>query len=234
MSAYCVRGCTRPRRHQADCLDDTCSGCEPQRTETGHLCHGCLDRLDTWLTEIPERYALLPSFIEPSAERDKNPEAKATKRTQAPVPIRLDVLDLLDTRRGRKWLGLAPTTDRRGTLGTLLAIGNELRDKPRGDSTVIHEADWIRGSLHRLAHIDHVEDIYEELRTLHRQLGDATGQHPPRPVGTCGRIRPNTDNPCGGQIIPSDDGGAHCRRCNADWDYENLRFLGTLIEDEPA
>lgn len=232
MSLFCIRGCTRRDRHEADCEGD-CPGCEPRTTEHGHLCRGCIDQLERWLKEIPDRYALLPQYLTPQAERDQSPESKHTKRPQAPTPVRLDVIDLLDTRLGRKWLGTEPTEDRRGTIGTLLAIANELRTKPRHDSNVFHEAGFLLESVHKLAELDHVADVYDELRILHRELGDAVGQHPPRPVGRCGVVK-KTGEICGGNIYPTDTGGAKCRGCGADWTYENLRFLGTLIKQEPA
>lgn len=229
MSLHCVRGCSRIN---AD------GNREPVLANHGRLCSHCASKLEQWLIEIPDRYALVPQFLLPSADLDASPETKHTKRPTAPVPVRLAALDLLDTRLGRKWQGTEPTPDRRGTLGVLLAIANEIREdngsRRRATSTVIHEADTIRGQLDWLTRQEWVTDAYEELRILHRELGDATGQHPARPVGTCGRIRPNTDQPCGGNIYPTDEGGAKCRRCNASWDYDRLRFLGTLLEDEPA
>lgn len=192
---YCVNGCMR--------TIDNGRARTPARATTGNLCRSCIDRLDRWLTEIPERYALLPEYLLPTADLDANPEAKATKRPTAPVPVRLAALDLLDERLGRKWLATVAADERRGTIGTLLAIANEIRaarasERVR-DSYVVTEADYVRGGLAVLAHSDGVADAYSELRTLHRELGDAVGQYPPRPVGACFLVDqdlPHTSDTC--------------------------------------
>jgi hypothetical protein len=185
------------------------------------------------LTEIPERYALVPDYLLPSADLDANPESKATKRPTAPIPVRLGALDLLDTRLGRKWLGTEPTSDRRGTLGVLMAIANEIRtdrgSKARTDSTVIHESDTIRGQLDWLAAQEWVEDSYQELRTLHRELGDAVGVYPTKPVGICYLMPLEDLVECGGPLLPTHS-GVRCLRCGAEWGHEKLRTLGMALE----
>lgn len=222
--SYCANGCTRKgsdgERH-------------PRHAALGNLCNTCADNLDKWLREIPDRYAIADGFLNPTVDRDANPETKATKRANAPVPIRLEVLDLLDTRRGRMWLGLVPTIDRRGTLGTLLAIGNELRAirgaKPRLNSTVVAEADYLRVGIDKLATITEVSDLYDEIKNLHRALGEAIGEHPPRPVAKCTITNDTDDKPCGGPIFAGRDGGAYCARCRADWNANTLALLGAIL-----
>jgi hypothetical protein len=222
---YCANNCTR--------ITET--GRHPAHAHAGNLCASCINRLDRWLSEIPARYAEVPTYLEPGTSRDPDPDKRDSKRTSAPVPLRLDAVDLLDERRGRKWQGLVPTEERRGTLGTLLAIGNELRamrgSHPKIDSTVIHEADYIRGGIERLALSDGIADIYTELRSLHRQLGDAIGDYPPKPIATCEVIDPNadTDGPCGGPILPSHGGGVYCPRCGTRYDVTELRRLGLVL-----
>jgi hypothetical protein len=162
---------------------------EPSRAEYGQLCRNCLDRLDRSLEEIPQRYALLPDYLLPTADLDRNPESKATKQPTAPIPIRLATLDLLDERRTRRWLGTIPGDERRGTLGTLMTIANKLRatrnSPPRVTSWVMTEADYLRTGLEAFAALDTVVDDYRTIKRLHRELGDAIGQYPPRPVGRC-------------------------------------------------
>jgi hypothetical protein len=176
---YCENGCTRVVKGER----------EKVHAHTGRLCRGCIDKLEDWLIQIPERYAQLPEYLLPSADLDGNPESKATKRPVAPAPLRLAALDLLDTRRGRKWLGTEPTDDRRGALGTLLAIANEVRlsrgSEAQADGYVITEADTIRLGLSQLVGIEGISDIFKEIKALHRDLGAAVGQYPPRSVGKC-------------------------------------------------
>jgi hypothetical protein len=224
MSLHCANGCTRIT---------TAGDREPTPAKAGRLCNTCADRLQRWLTEIPERYALVPQYLLPSADLDANPESKATKRPQAPTPLRLGALDLLDTRLGRKWQGTEPTTDRRGVLGTLLAIANEIRtsrgSKPRTTSSVLHEADTIRGQLNWLTGQPFIIDIYTEIRILHRELGDAIGEYPPRPVGTCYVLTGDLEE-CGGPLMPVTD-GVRCPRCGAHWNHDQLRRVGLALGD---
>lgn len=205
---------------------------EPTSARVGRLCHPCVDRLEKWLTEIPERFALVPTYLLPTADLDANPETKTTKRPTAPVPVRLAALDLLDTRLGRKWLGTEPTPDRRGALGVLLAIANEIREAKgsprRTTSTVLHEADTIRGQLPWLATQEWVTDAYQEIRILHRELGDAIGDYPQRPVGICYITQPGQDAECGGPLLPNHS-GVHCPRCGAEWGHDELRRIGMIL-----
>ena len=223
MTLHCANGCTRINNagHR-----------EPTPAQAGRLCNTCHDRLERWLTEIPERYALVPQYLLPSVDLDANPESKATKRPVAPTPLRLGALDLLDTRLGRKWQGTEPTTDRRGTLGTLLAIANEIRvargSTARTTSSVLHEADTIRGQLNWLTQQDWIVETLQEIRILHRELGDAIGEYPPRPVGTC-YILTDTDE-CGGPLMPTDY-GVHCPRCGTRWGHDELRRVGLALGD---
>jgi hypothetical protein len=207
----------------------------PSLAKHGWLCTGCYDRLETWLREIPERYALVPEYLTQGAPLEPNPGSKATKKPVAPAPLRVAALDILDTRRGRKWQGTEPTDDRRGALGTLLVIGNEIRtlrgSPTKTDSHVLTEADYIRLSLNLLTAQEWVTDTYNEIKQLHRELSDAVGIYPPRPVATCNIIDPNTDNPheCGGPLYPSKAGGVYCARCNNTWDTTELRRLGLTL-----
>jgi hypothetical protein len=162
---------------------------EPSRAETGQLCRSCLDRLDRWLEDIPHRYASLPDYLLPTADLDRNPESKATKQPTAPVPIRLAALDLLDERLKRDWLGTIAADERHGTLGTLMTVANKIRVRRnsahRIHSYVMTEADYLRASLDAFAELDTVVDDFRTIKRLHRELGEAIGQYPPRPVGRC-------------------------------------------------
>lgn len=224
MSLHCANGCTRINSD---------GNREPILAKRGRLCGPCDSRLERWLTEIPERYALVPSYLLPSADLDANPETKATKRPTAPVPLRLGALDLLDTRLGRKWLGTEPTPDRRGALGVLLAIANEIRtsngSKARGDSTVLHEADTIRGQLAWLNAQEWITDAYQEIRLLHRELGDAIGVYPPKPVGKCYVVPKDATEECGGPLLPTHS-GVKCPQCGATWEHTELRRIGMALE----
>jgi hypothetical protein len=223
---YCANGCTR--NHEGTRI--------PVTTQPPSLlCVRCEDNLRAWLKEIPERYALLPTFID-HGTTPKDPDHVVTRQTEAPAPMRLEIVDLLDTRRGRKWSGIAPALDRRGTLGTLHAHAQRIRDEKALASqphpTVTTETQLIQRWLLWLTEQDWVTEPYRELRMLHRQLGDAIGEHRPRPVGTC--VVDYGEGECGGPLLPSRLGGVHCPRCDATWDIDELRRLGLILTQEPA
>lgn len=222
---YCANGCTR--NHEGTRI--------PVTTEPPSLlCGRCEDNLRRWLKEIPERYALLPTFIG-HGTTPKDPDHVTTRQTEAPAPMRLEIIDLLDTRRGRHF-GIIPAADRRGTLGTLHAHAQYIRDEKhlaRNPQPTVHsEAALIERWLLWLTEQDWVTEPYRELRVLHRQLGDAIGEHRPRPVGTC--VIDTGDGECGGPLLPSRLGGVHCPRCDATWDIDELRRLGLILTQERA
>ncbi len=222
---YCANQCSRVNND---------GNREPVHAKIGNICGNCMTRLEKWLREIPDRYAEVPTYLEPTTDLDRNPEVKnGRKRATAPAPIRLAALDLLDTRRGRRWQGLVPTESRRGALGTLMEIGNELRAmrgvRPVLNATVSGEAEYIRGGLDRLAFSAGIDDTYKELKALHRQLGDAIGDYPAKPVSTC--PEEYDDGVCGGPILPNAAGGVYCPRCGTRWDVERLRWLGRMLAE---
>lgn len=226
----CVNGCqTRP---------DDDGNRHPVLTEPPSLlCRGCEDRLLGWLDTIPQHYALLPAFIEPGSV-DTNPESKTTKNPNPPVPVRLEVLDLLDTRLGRRWSGTEAADDRRGTLGVLWGWARAVREEhpnglavPRDACTVAGEAAFLRRHLLWCAEQPWVDELCDEIRNLHRDLADAVGDYRPRPVGYCDA--PTEDGECKGPLLPSRfGGGVHCARCGDVTPIERLRFLGARLGEE--
>lgn len=224
---YCLNGCTR--RHGDEQLAVATEG-------KSQLCVQCEGRLGDWLGKIPDTYALLPTFLE-HGTTDKNPESKTTKAANAPAPMRLDVIDLLDERRGRKWLGTAATEDRRGVLGTLWANVDRLAEERPLEHVPAPSvpAACLLLNRHRLwlAEQDWSSDLYEDVRTIHRQLADATGDYRRKPVGRCHIIPEQAETPCNGPLFANPYGGVHCTRCDATWDPTHLRQLG-LAQAEKA
>ncbi len=221
----CLNGChTRP---------DTDGNRHPVQTEDPSLvCRACEDRLLDWLDDIPTTYLLLPAFIEPGSV-DGNPESKTTKAANPPVPVRLEVLDLLDERHGRRWQGTAAADDRRGVLGTLESWARMVREErkvatPVDAATVAGEAACLRRHLLWICEQPWVTELYTDIKTLHRDLADAVGDYRPRPVGRCENI--TEDGDCGGPLLPSKWAtGVHCVRCGAQWTESDLERLGLII-----
>lgn len=199
------------------------------------ICKRCEDAIEKWLKEIPDAYALLPGFLEPGSI-EKNPESKSTKAALAGLPIRLEVVDLLDDRRGRMWQGTAPAHDRRGAIGTLMVHVDrvveerDLRTTP--GATVVEACAFL--TRHRLwvAEQDWVTLLHEDLKQLNREISDAIGNYRRPPVGRCHIVSDDEDaKPCGGGLYPNDYGGVHCARCGNTWDAGQLRVLGMALND---
>lgn len=226
---YCVTGCkSSTGRRQTD--------------GKSNLCQRCEDNTHHWLTKIPDLYALLPGYLQPGST-EKNPDSKATKRAQLGTPVRLEVIDLLDTRKGRIWSGTAPAHDRRGVAGTLQVHVDRLREErhlatPHDDTNITAACTLL--DRHRLwiAEQTWVNYLHDDLKQIHRELSDATGNYRRPPVGRCHVIPEDTEKPCGGPLFANTYGGVHCAKCQATWDAAHLRQLGLAQaeaqQQEPA
>lgn len=225
---YCVMKCTVKRRGEL----------LPKRTRPpALLCRDCVDRVKEWLREIPTHFALLPVFIQPGSV-DADPGSHSTKMAWAPAPVRLDVIDLLDARYGRKWMGTAPAELRRGPLGDLIveaqwvveargvtpATPPDLMTMSQVTAMLARHVDWI-------ATQPEAKDFYNTVRKIHRALANGVGEFHRPPVAHCHITRPD-GTLCGGPIYASDYGGVECARCKNTWDPGQLRLLGLAQEDK--
>ena len=222
---YCLNGCTTKR---ADTQWPT------QVTAPAVVCGRCVDQMQAWLRDIPHTYALLPTFVE-HGSIERNPDAKTTKATEAAAPLRLEIVDLLDARYGRKWNGTAPAHLRRGVLGDLQAHVDALAEhrgittNPTDTTTVTGACKFLTRHLPWATTQDWVTWLYKDLKHLNRALSDAVGEYRRPPVGHCHLTPTTPDKPCGGPLYPSTYGGVHCTRCNATWNPNQLRLLGLTI-----
>lgn len=214
--AYCATGCTK-------------AGHKTQITPPRTICPRCETQIGDWLRKIPDLFALLPRFVQ-HGTTDRNPDSKSTKAANAPAPMRLEIIDLLDNRRGRKWLGTVTVEGRRGVLGAVVAWANEIRDGRKMATpephTVTEACALIGRHLPWVVDQDWADELHAELKSLHRELSDATGDYRPKPVGRCHVVPDDTDQPCGGPLLANPYGGVHCPRCDATWDANELRILG--------
>lgn len=226
----CIRGCTRRDG-------------DPARTHRDNvICDRCTDQLNRWLTDIPDRYALLPWLTEHGTS-PPDPDHRTPKRKHAPAPMRLDVVDLLDQRRGRRWNGTIPSfEDHRGTLGIVGSWARMVREERHvtaleTQATVTSECALLRKNLAWIVTHEWVVELHDDLRRLDRDLAAAVGDHRPQPVGHCVAIvRKPTENGtrvtvCGGPLLPNrDDFGVHCPACGDCWTADDLRRHSAIAE----
>lgn len=219
---YCANGCTRRD-------GDTRNPVQLPTDTRSRVCGRCETNLTRWLTEIPDNYALLPGFIH-HGTTEQNPDSKATKRSEAAAPMRLEVIDLLDERLGRKWSGLTPTADRRGVIGVLQAHSDRVIDERDlilpAETTVTGHAKFLIRHLLWICEQDWVDEFTSELKHLAKSVSEAAGIFRRPPVGRCHVPTDEDGTPCAGPLFASDFGGVNCARCAATWDAAHLRQLG--------
>lgn len=222
---YCANTCQRDGRPTTT-------------TPPSQLCNHCEDRLHNWLTNIANTWPKLHSFIE-HGTTDRNPESKTTKAAVAPAPMRLEVIDLLDTRLGRKWNGTAAADDRRGVAGTLQPHVQRLIEERH--LTTPHDHRDVTAACrlldkHRLwlAEQDWISYMYDDVADINKALSDAVGDYKPRPVGSCHTVPEGGEKPCGGPLFANPHGGVRCPRCYTTWDAAHLRQLGLAQAQEAS
>lgn len=201
--------------------------------EPSRLCRGCEAAMAGWLDAIERSFALLPYLLQPGST-PPDPARKIRAGLSPPVPARLDVLDLLDSRRARNRLG-APTANRRGAVGVLASYADEVRElrrlSPQPHPSVPSEVRLLRRHLLFVTEQDWAPDCHADLRALARQLADAVGDYRPRPVGRCAVL--GEEGACGGPLMPQRyTVGVRCARCGSTWSAPDLRRLGLILGSE--
>lgn len=245
------------------CLNGCHTGHGDARRPTepdGHatLCRRCIKRLDTWLRIIPDAFRHL-LWVKDHGTVPGNPESAHVKAPDAPAPLRLEILDLLDVRPDRGALGLvhgwaelvrdqrhAPRpcagacTHARASHGTdrrhrgCTVVGCQCPRYQAEKVTVAGECAFIGTQLAWVTGQDWVGDLYAELQPLARALSDAVGDYRPAAIGMCLATVPapglDTDVLCGGPLYRDEDGyGVHCARCGDQTDVDTLRRLGLSV-----
>jgi hypothetical protein len=208
---------------------------QPRLTEDGRtLCEPCCDRLWKALDRLPDHYVRLHVAILPGSV-ERNPETKATKRVNAPAPLRIDPIDLSDERH--YLIGGSLPLDRvRGVVGVLQKWANLIRVQ-QGSETTAHptmtsEVARLTASFNFLMRQPYAANAYKEIMAEHRKVRDAIGIYRGRPVGKCPVVVTDDEQTvgevCGGALFPMSL-GVKCVRCNAVWDSERLAHLGEML-----
>jgi hypothetical protein len=138
---------------------------------------------------------------------------RSGRRADAPAPLRIDVLSLLDPRNDR-------------SPGKVLAKWAAIFGTPATPA-------GLRGALGRIVEHDQLRAFTRELRALADEVRRACGEQGPavRRVATCRRDLPTGDGTreCGGPITAAPDGDlAQCTRCGDRWPRDRWQLLGRL------
>jgi hypothetical protein len=236
------------------------------------ICSGkdsCTKRLGDWLRSIPELVALLP-YVVAHGTVASNPENVRAKNPDPPAPLRLEIRDLLDYRRGIQYDDHGQPIigdNRHGVFGIILGWAGRIRierHEPRScdcghpaslhrwapplaslcrancgcrdwriTTTLTRECSYLLGNLAWCTEQPWVEDLYAEIKPLHRQLRDAVGEYRTHPVGTCKAQPLGQDETavCGGPLFMKDDGRAvECADCGNRQEADSgLRELGLKV-----
>lgn len=176
-------------------------------------CKVCVDELEGLLKGLDEQLPRLRAFVQLGATSPDD-GVRGGRRADAPAPLRIDVLSLLDPRNDKspgkvlaKWGAVF------GTAAT-----------PAG----------LRQALGRIVEHDQLRAFARDLRALADEVRRAVGEQGPavRRVATCRRDLPTGDNgtrECGGPIMAAPDGDtATCGRCGDKWPRDRWQLLGRL------
>lgn len=259
-AALTASGTVHTAQPPSTCLNGCHIGHGPDRTpvETegdARICPRCVTHLARWLRTIPDAFRYL-LWVKDHGTVPGDPDAAQVKALDAPAPLRLEILDLLDVRPGRGALGIvhgwAELVRDQRQLSLLCDCGHAAvlhRWSPplvsmcrancdcvtwRVWATVAGECAFIGQHLAWVTEQDWVADLYAELKPLSRQLSDAVGDYRPVPIGMCLAMVPApglvTNVICGGPLYRDDEGhGVHCTRCLDSTSVETLHRLGLQV-----
>lgn len=195
------------------------------------------------LSDVLEMWALLPWFDLPGSVQDDG--HGKSKRTDAPIPLRLDRIALTDPRNGQV-VHPEDVPDVPGVLASWCRLAGEERDVMLPDDIgfVLPAARFLQRHLLWIVEQSWVDDFEEEVRGLRRAVANATGAaQAPKALTAAVCSAPKDGGTCGGQLVPAEDyRSLQCRKCREVTDESMLRFLGekwadslpTLITAEDA
>ncbi|MFE7559650.1 hypothetical protein [Kitasatospora sp. NPDC057500] len=188
------------------------------RDTAGRLCTPCATRLGRHLADLPPLYAALAAYLRPSAQAADRLGTRPTAPADAPLPVDLDVLDLIGP-------GGAVTV-----LETWRQALHEDLELHWPDPWGHPDGRLLRAARGLHQHMGYIRldwpaagDFAREVRQLHaaatRHVAP-TDRLTDRPtvVGHHPDPRPGDSAPCGGRLeLPHGAAHVRCARCGAAW-----------------
>jgi hypothetical protein len=224
--------------------------------EHGYLCADCYSRLASMLREIEDETAILETVPSMAIRSGSGSGNLASHRS----PAVLDAIVALDPRRGTGRIGWEDADpwgidDTASVLETLHSRARTVREDLERDApqrvTVMSERALLTDELPWIAAQPWIDEMFNEMRDLLKQLKRTNKTQADRPVGRC--HLPRFDSTCGGTIwqreqdrmlwrvqgdrcvrvkIRVSDGPAFCERCRAQWDDPKELDRLHLIEEQ--
>jgi len=227
----CIRGCSRRR-----VLDDGEVRRESRRAAAGSLlCEVCSDRLWSKLSDTVELFALLPAVVEPGSVQSDG--SRRTKADAPPVPFRPGVLDMTDGRliHTGAYADRPLTWNRRGAVGVLHGWARVVREdlslSDPAEVTVTGESAFLRSRLDWVCRQPWVDEMFDEVMSLHSELAYLCGESKPHPIGRCPAS--TESGACGAPLFAPVFGlEIECRVCGTSWARDAWERLGRMIDQD--
>lgn len=208
-----------------------CAGCnqplQPDTTDTTRVCWTCQDRTDHLLAELPALFTRLntTAALIPAGRGTRSDTPTSSSPIHAPIPLRLDTLNLATTggiptrlqaiddswRTARRWT-IPPNHDTTRLFAAWRI--NPTRAVTTHTRSLRMNLSWA------CTHYDEIAQDLTEIRRLHTEATTALSPDP-RPrriqVGTCPTLRDN-HTICGAHLTASlADQRIRCSTCGARW-----------------
>lgn len=194
---------------------------KPRLPDFPPVCDGCRDRVRSELSEIPDLYALIPGELEPTSTAG----AKVSGTKAAPLPVRLDALNLLVGATGGDGVVEDLDRDQVGAIPPVVVLDQWARDwaDTRGDHypapTITRLTDWLLDRLPwALDNHPAIDEFAREInQTLRSIKGVVQSTKTGEPVGRC-PSKLNDDSRCNTRLFadPYLD-LISCGRCGTSW-----------------
>lgn len=227
MSLSCVRGCTRLRKHLADCEDhEECKGCLPRMAEYGLLCWPCHRRLELMLHDAPTVYDWLTGNLGTGQGAAPLGDFLTGKTLDgSPAPIKVNIFDVRQQLNDQLRLWVEDLCQRHDLKGPDHRYG----DDPRNAAfNLTADAKYLKTWLDRIEAFEWVGEWWEELA---QTMSDAHALAPWRPEAK--RVNGVECPECGecALMIFGGESDVTCTRCRA-MITEQMMGLWELILSE--